>query len=72
MTTSIAIHWRLFPQRYQLAGRMCSECGHKMFPPRPTCPACADRQHVLSFNLGEDQPLLVQVPTLLLQKEAVR
>ena len=40
MTTGIAPHWRLNAQRYRLAGIVCTECGHNMFPPRPVCPAC--------------------------------
>ena len=44
MTTGIAPHWRLNAQRHRLAGAVCADCGHTMFPPRPVCPACAARR----------------------------
>jgi uncharacterized OB-fold protein len=44
MTTGIAPHWRLNAQRYRLAGAVCADCGHTMFPPRPGCPACVARR----------------------------
>jgi len=47
MTTGIAPHWRLNAQRYRLIGTVCTECGHKMYPPRAVCPACvANRARV--------------------------
>jgi hypothetical protein len=61
MTTGIAPHWRLNAQRHRLMGTVCTECGHKMFPPRPVCPACvADkaRKDVLdSIQLDLLEPL---------------
>jgi len=33
-------HWRMRKQRYQLQGEVCSNCGAKVFPPRPVCPHC--------------------------------
>lgn len=32
-------HWRLRGERLRLEGNELS-CGHKVFPPRPTCPYC--------------------------------
>src|SRR5512136_1321766 len=36
----IARHWRLNQQRYNLIGKVCSNCGVKSFPPRDICPNC--------------------------------
>ncbi len=32
-------HWRLKKQRLRLEGEKLN-CGHEVFPPRPTCPYC--------------------------------
>ncbi|KYK29104.1 transcriptional regulator [Thermoplasmatales archaeon SG8-52-1] len=32
--------WREIPQRYNLIGNKCSECGKIFFPPRESCPDC--------------------------------
>jgi len=36
----IARNWRTRPQRYSLVGEVCTQCGHKIFPPRDVCPHC--------------------------------
>jgi len=33
-------HWRLKAQRYRLEGSTCSNCGQRVFPPRPVCSHC--------------------------------
>jgi uncharacterized OB-fold protein len=33
-------NWRTTPQRLNLVGSICGQCGHKMFPPRQNCPEC--------------------------------
>jgi len=52
MTTEIARHWRLNPQRYRLVGEICPKCHNKIFPPRDVCPHCADSepQHTFQFS----------------------
>jgi ribosomal protein L32 len=61
MTTGIAPHWRLNAQRYRLAGTVCADCGHRIFPPRPVCPACVAhraRADVLdTIQLGSLEPV---------------
>ncbi len=44
-------HWRLRHERLSLTGRVCSECGEKLFPARDVCPNCARPES------GEDAPL---------------
>jgi len=34
-------YWRLQNQRYSMVGKICNECGAKLFPPRDVCPACS-------------------------------
>ena len=36
----ISRHWRLKQQRYRLVGKVCPDCGAKLFPPRGVCPEC--------------------------------
>ncbi|MBC8450540.1 MAG: Zn-ribbon domain-containing OB-fold protein [Chloroflexi bacterium] len=38
----IARNWRTRQQRYSLVGEVCTECGHKIFPPRDVCPHCTE------------------------------
>jgi len=37
---SVARYWRKIPQRYNLIGTKCENCGRIFFPPRPVCPYC--------------------------------
>jgi uncharacterized protein len=55
MSTQIARHWRLNPQRYGLVGEVCRSCQGKIFPPRDVCPHCAENAETLfQFSgLGE-------------------
>ncbi len=69
MTTSIAIHWRLNSQRYQLMGSVYSDCGHTAFPPRPECPVCAEPRPSLSLSMPAQPPILAQLPRLALVEE---
>ncbi len=52
MTTEIARHWRLNPQRYKLVGEVCPNCGNKMFPPRDVCPECTDKSFQPDFQFS--------------------
>ena len=36
----VARFWREIPQRYNLIGNKCEECGQVFFPPRESCPKC--------------------------------
>lgn len=40
MSSEIARHWRLKPQRYNLIGEQCPHCETLMFPPRDICIDC--------------------------------
>ncbi len=35
--------WREIPQRYRYEAVKCTQCGKKLFPPRPVCPDCRGR-----------------------------
>jgi len=37
---SVARFWRKIPQRYNLIGTRCTNCGRHFFPPRSFCPDC--------------------------------
>ena len=37
---SVPRFWREIPQRYNLIGNKCDECGLIFFPPRESCPEC--------------------------------
>jgi uncharacterized OB-fold protein len=52
MSTEIARHWRLNPQRYQLVGEICPKCSGKIFPPRDVCPYCADHETQPTFQFS--------------------
>ena len=52
MSTEIARHWRLNPQRYQLVGEVCPKCSGKIFPPRDVCPYCADQETQPTFQFS--------------------
>ena len=36
----VARFWREIPQRYNIIGNKCEECGQVFFPPRESCPKC--------------------------------
>ncbi|MEF8879482.1 MAG: Zn-ribbon domain-containing OB-fold protein [Candidatus Thermoplasmatota archaeon] len=40
MKTDVARFWREIPQRYNLIGNKCGNCGKVFFPPRESCPEC--------------------------------
>jgi hypothetical protein len=40
MVKGLPSYWRLIPQRYNLIGTKCENCGEKFFPPRKLCPNC--------------------------------
>lgn len=40
MAKGVAVQWRLIPQRYNLIGTECKNCGEKYFPARRLCPNC--------------------------------
>jgi hypothetical protein len=44
-------HWRLNAQRYRLIGSACPTCGQLLFPPRPVCPHCIQRTHIVDAEL---------------------
>ncbi len=37
-------YWREIPQRYRLEAGKCKKCGTILFPPRPICPECKNRE----------------------------
>ncbi len=59
-------HWRIRRQRYRLIGEICESCGRVLFPPRDTCPYCAEPAQtphslsgqgvVYSFSVMYDAP----------------
>jgi hypothetical protein len=40
MAKGVAVQWRLIPQRYNLIGTECKNCGERYFPARRLCPNC--------------------------------
>lgn len=40
------MYWRLIPQRYNLIGSVCKNCGEKYFPKRNLCPKCRRRSRI--------------------------
>ncbi len=44
---SIARFWRETPQRYNLGGAQCKNCGAVYFPPRSVCPTCTQHRQSL-------------------------
>jgi scaffold protein (connect acetoacetyl-CoA thiolase and HMG-CoA synthase) len=55
---SIARFWRETPQRYNLGGCRCTNCGTVYFPPRSVCPTCAKHRRSIGrlepFHLSGD------------------
>ncbi|GAB4569265.1 MAG: Zn-ribbon domain-containing OB-fold protein [Anaerolineae bacterium] len=62
----VARNWRVRQQRYRLVGEVCESCGNAIFPPRDTCPHCAEpaqtlvtlsgRGEVFSFSTMRNAP----------------
>jgi hypothetical protein len=44
-------NWRTRHQRYSLRAEHCEICGNMIFPPRDTCPYCAQQRQAWD-NLG--------------------
>jgi uncharacterized OB-fold protein len=42
---SVPRFWREIPQRYNLVGNKCEECGLIFFPPRESCPECRRKSY---------------------------
>jgi uncharacterized OB-fold protein len=42
---SVPRFWREIPQRYNLIGNKCDECGLIFFPPRESCPECRRKSY---------------------------
>lgn len=40
MDNALPLVWRNYPQRYNLHGNKCVNCGTSFFPERIVCPAC--------------------------------
>jgi len=40
MKSNVARFWREIPQRYNLIGNKCENCGKVFFPPKESCPIC--------------------------------
>lgn len=37
---TVPLVWRNYPERYNLLGNYCENCGSAYFPARPVCPKC--------------------------------
>jgi len=40
ISMTVARFWRMIPNRYNLIGTQCTNCGQYYFPPRKICPIC--------------------------------
>lgn len=40
ISMTVARFWRMIPNRYNLIGTQCTNCGQYYFPPRKICPTC--------------------------------
>jgi uncharacterized OB-fold protein len=47
---NIQQHWRLKPQRYQLIGTKCKNCGSVHFPPAQVCSECKSIE-IIAYKL---------------------
>ncbi|MDH7593582.1 MAG: Zn-ribbon domain-containing OB-fold protein [Methanomicrobiales archaeon] len=47
---SVARFWRKIPQRYNLIGTKCDNCGRYFFPPRTFCPVCRRNGRILEHQ----------------------
>lgn len=52
MTTGLPSYWRLIPQRYNLIGTECENCGEKFFPPRKLCPTCRRKGRIREYKFS--------------------
>ena len=52
MVKGLASYWRLIPQRYNLIGTRCKNCGEKFFPPRKLCPKCRRAGEIEKFKFS--------------------
>jgi len=44
--TGLALTWRRIPERYNLIGSRCENCGEAFFPVRTICPNCRRRGRI--------------------------
>jgi uncharacterized protein len=49
---SVARFWRKIPQRYNLIGTQCTNCGRHFFPPRTFCPDCRRAGQIADYKFA--------------------
>jgi uncharacterized OB-fold protein len=49
---SVARFWRKIPQRYNLIGTQCTNCGRYFFPPRTFCPDCRRAGRIADYKFA--------------------
>ncbi len=49
---SVARFWRKIPQRYNLIGTRCTNCGRFFFPPRSFCPDCRRAGNIVDHQFS--------------------
>lgn len=52
MVKGLPAYWRLIPQRYNLIGTRCENCGENLFPPRRICPNCRRAGKIKEFKFS--------------------
>jgi len=50
--SKLALYWRKIPQRYNLIGTVCDNCGTRYFPPRVICKKCRRNSKIRNFKFS--------------------
>lgn len=56
--SKLALYWRKIPQRYNLIGTICDNCGTPYFPPRVICKKCRRRGKIRNFKFSGEGEVL--------------
>ncbi|MCX8158427.1 MAG: Zn-ribbon domain-containing OB-fold protein [Candidatus Diapherotrites archaeon] len=55
---ALPLIWRKFPERYNLLGNKCTNCGRSYFPSRKICPNCRRKGHLIEEVMPKEGKII--------------